>query len=94
MARKCRKNGAEIARKWPDCNIISWTEATQASPPSNIEVPEEQTGFYSDLEGDIKVVDTQNEQNIKTPQLALSCQEFDNSSKHHHVGYFLTIVFI
>ena len=83
-----------MARKWRDCNMLSWTEISQPSPPSNIEVPEEQTGCYSDLEGDIKVEDTQNEQNFNTPQLALSWQEFANSTKHHHVGYFLTIVFI
>ena len=79
-----------MARKWRDFNILSWTETS----PSNIEVPEEHTGSYSDIEGHIKIEETQNEQNFNTPQLALSWHEFANSTKHHHVGYFLTIVFI
>ena len=81
-------------RKFRDFNILGWTETAQASPPSNIEVPEEQTLCYSDLEGDIKVEDTQNEQNFNTPQLALSWQEYATSNKHHHVGFFLIIVSI
>ena len=62
IARKLRGKGAEMARKWQDCNILSWTETSQPSPPSNIEVPEEQTGCYSYLEGDIKVEDTQTQE--------------------------------
>ena len=54
----------------------------------------EQTGYYSDLARDIEVEDTQNKQNFNNPQQALSWQEYATSTKHHHVGYFWTIVFI
>ena len=80
--------------KWRDFNILGWIETSQASPLRNNEVPGEHTGCYSDLVGNIEVEDTQNKQNFNNPQLALSWQEYATKTKHHHVGYFWTIVFI